>query len=67
LFVAVDAGASIKEIQELAGHKSIVMSARYSYLSPEHRLSVVERIAGNNHQNSHQRRVSWQMERTDCP
>jgi integrase len=41
------AGASIKEIQELAGHKSIVMSARYSHLSPEHRLSVVERIAGS--------------------
>jgi integrase len=54
------AGASIKEIQELAGHKSIVMSARYSHLSPEHRLSVVERITGtasaetNSHQNSHQ-------------
>jgi site-specific recombinase XerD len=54
------AGASIKEIQELAGHKSIVMSARYSHLSPEHRLSVVERIARtvtetNSHHNSHQR------------
>jgi integrase len=54
------AGASIKEIQELAGHKSIIMSARYSHLSPEHRLSVVERITGtaiaemNSHQNSHQ-------------
>lgn len=39
------AGASIKEIQELAGHKTITMSARYSHLSPEHRLSVVDRIA----------------------
>ena len=39
------AGASIKEIQEAAGHKSITMSARYSHLSPEHKLSVVERIA----------------------
>jgi len=39
------AGASIKEIQEAAGHKSIIMSARYSHLSPAHRLSVVERIA----------------------
>jgi hypothetical protein len=26
------AGASIKEIQELAGHKTITMSARYSHL-----------------------------------
>jgi len=40
------AGASIKEIQEAAGHKTITMSARYSHLTPEHRQSVVERIAG---------------------
>jgi site-specific recombinase XerD len=40
------AGASIKEIQEAAGHKTITMSARYGHLSTEHRLSVVERIAG---------------------
>jgi integrase len=39
------AGASIKEIQELAGHKTITISARYSHLSPEHRLSVIDRIA----------------------
>lgn len=39
------AGASIKEIQELAGHKTITMSARYSHLSPEHRLSVIDKIA----------------------
>jgi integrase len=39
-------GASIKEIQEAAGHKTITMSARYSHLSPAHKLSVVERIAG---------------------
>jgi hypothetical protein len=29
----------------LAGHKTITMSARYSHLSPEHRLSVIDRIA----------------------
>jgi integrase len=40
------AGATIKEIQELAGHKTITMSARYSHLSPEHRLSVIDRISG---------------------
>ena len=39
------AGASIKEIQELAGHKTITMAACYSHLSPEHRLSVIDRIA----------------------
>lgn len=41
------AGARIKEIQEAAGHKTITMSARYSHLSPAHRLSVVERIASD--------------------
>jgi len=40
------AGATIKEIQEAAGHKTISMAARYSHLSPAHRLSIVERIAG---------------------
>lgn len=39
------AGASIKEIQELAGHKTITMSARYAHLSPDHKLSVIERIS----------------------
>ncbi len=29
------AGATIKEIQELAGHKTITMSARYAHLSAE--------------------------------
>lgn len=38
------AGATIKEIQEAAGHKTITMAARYSHLSPAHKLSVVERI-----------------------
>jgi integrase len=36
---------AVKEIQKLAGHKTITMSARYSHLSPEHRLSVIDRIA----------------------
>jgi integrase len=39
------AGATIKEIQELAGHKTIAMSARYAHLSPDHKLSVIDRIA----------------------
>ncbi len=47
------AGASIKEIQEAAGHKTITMAARYSHLSPAHKLSVVERIAGGANANSH--------------
>lgn len=44
------AGASIKEIQELAGHKTITMSARYAHLSPDHKLSVIERIAATTSQ-----------------
>jgi site-specific recombinase XerD len=39
------AGASIEEIQEAAGHKTITMSASYSHLLPTHKLSVIERIA----------------------
>jgi integrase len=38
-------GATIKEIQELAGHKTITMSARYAHLSPDHKLSVIDRIS----------------------
>src|ERR1035437_5014940 len=38
------AGATIKEIQELAGHKTITVSARYAHLSPDHKLSVLDRI-----------------------
>ena len=37
-------GATIKEIQEASGHKTITMAARYAHLSPQHKLSVVERI-----------------------
>jgi hypothetical protein len=39
------AGASTKEIQEAAGHKTIAMAARYAHLSPAGNLSVVERIS----------------------
>jgi site-specific recombinase XerD len=41
------AGASIKEIQEAAGHKSIQMAARY-HLLPSHTGSVVDRITSAN-------------------
>lgn len=62
------AGATIKEIQEAAGHKTIGMAARYSHLSPQHTQSVVERITAsaaiastaktNSHQNSRQRKIA---------
>ncbi len=56
------AGVSIKEIQVLAGHKSITMSARYAHLSPDVTVAASERIVSepalplkgpNSHQNSH--------------
>lgn len=63
-------GATLKEIQELAGHKTIQMSARYAHLNPAHKLAAVERIAKpaigippgadgkpNSHQNSHQAKM----------
>jgi integrase len=39
------AGASIKDIQELAGHKTVTISARYAHLSPDHKLSVLDRLS----------------------
>jgi len=39
------AGTSIKEIQELAGHKTIAMAARYAHLSPDTVKVAAERIA----------------------
>ncbi len=38
------AGATIKEIQEAGGWKTIQMAARYAHLSPSHTGSVVDRI-----------------------
>jgi len=37
-------GASLKDIQELAGHKTIAMSARYAHLATDHKLAAVELI-----------------------
>jgi hypothetical protein len=39
------AGASIKEVQDLAGHKTITMPARYAYFSTNYKLPVIDRIA----------------------
>ncbi len=38
----VVAGVHLKQVQELAGHKTIQMTARYAHLAPEHQLSAVE-------------------------
>ena len=39
-------GATLKEIQVAAGHKTIATTAKYAHLSPEHNAGVVDRIAG---------------------
>jgi integrase len=38
------AGVSLKEIQVLAGHKTITMSARYAHLSPDATKTATERM-----------------------
>lgn len=54
------AGRSMKDIQTLAGHKTITMAARYAHLSPDAAAAASESIvidadAGTNmHQNRHQ-------------
>jgi len=39
-------GATLKEIQVAAGHKTIATTAKYAHLSPEHNAGVVDRLAG---------------------
>jgi site-specific recombinase XerD len=41
----VMAGVDIRTAQELLGHKSIVMTMRYSHLSADHRQAAVERLS----------------------
>ncbi|HVC00149.1 MAG TPA: site-specific integrase [Candidatus Dormibacteraeota bacterium] len=43
----VMAGVDIRTVQELMGHRSILMTVRYSHLSPQHTLAAVERLAGS--------------------
>lgn len=40
----VMAGVPLKVVQEIAGHKTIAMTARYAHLAPEFKASEVERM-----------------------
>ena len=40
----VMADVDLRTVQELAGHKGILMTVRYSHLSPDYRLSAVDRL-----------------------
>ena len=41
------AGADLLTIKELAGHKTLSMTLRYSHLSPSHQRQAVERLVGD--------------------
>ena len=55
----VMAGVSLKAVQELMGHKTIQMTARYAHLSPGHLQSAVELISGAI--SSNQRRIGFRI------
>ncbi|HEX4381207.1 MAG TPA: site-specific integrase [Candidatus Acidoferrum sp.] len=40
----VMAGVDLRTVQELLGHKSILMTMRYAHLSPNHKLAAVEKL-----------------------
>jgi integrase len=40
----VMAGVGLKEVQELMGHKTITMTARYAHLAPAHKLHALEKL-----------------------
>jgi site-specific recombinase XerD len=40
----VMAGVGLKEVQELMGHKTITMTARYAHLAPAHKLKALEKL-----------------------
>ena len=43
----VMAGVDIRSVQELLGHKSILMTMRYAHLSPAHQQANVEKLDGH--------------------
>jgi len=40
----VMAGVDLRTVQELAGHKTIAMTCRYSHLAPSHVSAAVEKL-----------------------
>lgn len=53
----VMAGVDIRTVQQLAGHKTITITMRYSHLSPGHQRDAVRALDSNSHQNSHRENV----------
>jgi hypothetical protein len=44
-------GGSLKDVQELLGHKSMAMTLRYAHLSQEHKKKAVNLLNGLTTQN----------------
>ena len=40
----VMAGVDLKTVQELLGHKTMAMTARYAHLAPSHKLRALETL-----------------------
>jgi integrase len=40
------AGVSLRDVQELMGHKTIAMTCRYAHLAPSHQLAAIRRLDG---------------------
>jgi thiamine monophosphate synthase len=38
------AGVDLKTVQELMGHKTIAMTARYAHIAPTHKLQALETL-----------------------
>ena len=39
-------GVSLRNVQELMGHKTIAMTCRYAHLSPQHLVEAVHHLDG---------------------
>ena len=37
-------GVDLRTVHELAGHKTIAMTVRYSHLAPEHNQAAIEKV-----------------------
>jgi site-specific recombinase XerD len=53
----VMAGVGLKEVQELAGHKTLSMTNRYAHLSPEHKQKAVQQLSAYRRQEAENRTV----------
>lgn len=46
-------GGSLKDVQELLGHKTMTMTLRYAHLTQEHKRKAVNLLNGLTAQNGH--------------